>query len=136
MAEMNGSHRAAAVTPEEHQNDSGVTTAPRSSSSGSKPRRRRKMCVSIKPKNICFDYLRGESSHCEIRRDALSCRFAVSTQWEQEVAERRAPKDFHTYFCCCARRIGHMFALLSYPDGTPIIIAGPCWPFCLFVTCK
>lgn len=27
-----------------------------------------------------------------------------------------------------------MFALLSYPDGTPIVIAGPCWPFCMFFT--
>lgn len=27
-----------------------------------------------------------------------------------------------------------MFALMSYPDGTPIVIAGPCWPFCVFVT--
>jgi len=27
-----------------------------------------------------------------------------------------------------------MFALMSYPDGTPIVIAGPCWPFCMLVT--
>jgi hypothetical protein len=27
-----------------------------------------------------------------------------------------------------------MFALLSYRDGTPIVLAGPCWPFCTFVT--
>lgn len=27
-----------------------------------------------------------------------------------------------------------MFALVSFPDGTPIVIAGPCWPFCIFVT--
>jgi hypothetical protein len=27
-----------------------------------------------------------------------------------------------------------MFALLSYPDGTPIVVAGPCWPFCVGVT--
>lgn len=27
-----------------------------------------------------------------------------------------------------------MFAILSYPDGTPIVLAGPCWPFCMFVT--
>jgi hypothetical protein len=27
-----------------------------------------------------------------------------------------------------------MHAILSYPDGTPIILAGPCWPFCVFVT--
>ena len=65
----------------------------------------------------------------------IVCRFAVSTQWEQEVAEGRTRSDIHSYFCCCARRIGHMFALVSYPDGSPIIVAGPCWPFCIFVTC-
>jgi hypothetical protein len=27
-----------------------------------------------------------------------------------------------------------MFALVSFPDGTPIVVAGPCWPFCVFVT--
>jgi hypothetical protein len=27
-----------------------------------------------------------------------------------------------------------MFALVSYPDGTPIVLAGPCWPFCVGVT--
>ena len=29
-----------------------------------------------------------------------------------------------------------MFAICSYPDGTPILIAGPCWPFCALVTGK
>lgn len=61
-------------------------------------------------------------------------RYAVSTQWERQVSEGREPTDCNTFFCCCARRIGHMFALVSYPDGSPIIIAGPCWPFCVFVT--
>lgn len=23
---------------------------------------------------------------------------------------------------------------MSYRDGTPIVIAGPCWPFCVLVT--
>jgi hypothetical protein len=27
-----------------------------------------------------------------------------------------------------------MFALVSASDGTPIVISGPCWPFCMFVT--
>jgi hypothetical protein len=27
-----------------------------------------------------------------------------------------------------------MFALVSTSDGAPIVVAGPCWPFCLFVT--
>eukprot|EP00956_Cyclotella_meneghiniana_P024808 scaffold50463_cov63-Cyclotella_meneghiniana.AAC.2 len=43
-------------------------------------------------------------------------------------------EDFHKYFCCCARRVGTMFFLLEKRDGTPIVVAGPCWPFCTFVT--
>lgn len=61
-------------------------------------------------------------------------RFAVSTRWEQEVAERGQPSDIHSFCCCCARRVGNMFILLEYADGSPIVVAGPCWPFCLFVT--
>lgn len=61
-------------------------------------------------------------------------QFAVSTRWEQEVAENGLPKDYHSYFCCCARRVGNMFILMEYSDGSPIVVAGPCWPFCMGVT--
>lgn len=61
-------------------------------------------------------------------------RYAVSTMWERQVSEGEAPRDVHSYFCCCAKRVGHMFALISRPDGSPLVIAGPCWPFCLLVT--
>ena len=27
-----------------------------------------------------------------------------------------------------------MFALVSYQDGAPMVLAGPCWPFCVFIT--
>lgn len=27
-----------------------------------------------------------------------------------------------------------MFFLVERKDGSPIIVAGPCWPFCTFVT--
>ncbi len=27
-----------------------------------------------------------------------------------------------------------MFFLLETRDGSPIVVAGPCWPFCTFVT--
>eukprot|EP00970_Alexandrium_tamarense_P013833 scaffold3701_cov192-Alexandrium_tamarense.AAC.28 len=43
-------------------------------------------------------------------------------------------EDFHRYFCCCARRVGSMFILKERQDGSPLVIAGPCWPFCTFVT--
>lgn len=61
-------------------------------------------------------------------------RFAVSTRWEREVAENGPVRDFHRFFCCCARRLGNMFVLCERTDGTPIVIAGPCWPFCICVT--
>lgn len=79
--------------------------------------------------------------------------FAVSVRWEREQRERtqqtpdssgpvrtKQPmftctiEDFHKYFCCCSRRVGTMFFLLEKQDGSPIVVAGPCWPFCTFVT--
>ena len=27
-----------------------------------------------------------------------------------------------------------MFFLIEGKDGSPIVVAGPCWPFCTFVT--
>lgn len=80
-------------------------------------------------------------------------RYAVSVRWEREQAERTRPptessgpviehkpcltftiEDFNRYFCCCARRVGSMFFLIEGKDGSPIVVAGPCWPFCTFVT--
>ena len=61
-------------------------------------------------------------------------RFAVSTRWEREVAENGRVRDFHRFWCCCARRLGNMFVLCERTDGTPLVVAGPCWPFCVCVT--
>ena len=61
-------------------------------------------------------------------------QYAVSTRWEREVAANGLPRDFSSYFCCCAHRIGNMFILWERPDGSPLVIAGPCWPFCIGVT--
>jgi hypothetical protein len=61
-------------------------------------------------------------------------QYAVSVAWEREVEQGTLSRDINTFCCCCARRIGNMFVLCSYADGTPILIAGPCWPFCVFVT--
>ena len=61
-------------------------------------------------------------------------RYAVSTRWEREVAEKGPRRDFHSFFCCLARRMGNMFVLCERYDGSPVIIAGPCWPFCFLVT--
>lgn len=79
--------------------------------------------------------------------------YAVSIRWEREQAERiRGPtdssgpviehkpcltftvEDFNRYFCCCARRVGSLFFLVESKEGSPIVVAGPCWPFCTFVT--
>ena len=48
--------------------------------------------------------------------------------------EKGPKKDFHYFFCCQARRLGNMFMLCERLDGTPVVIAGPCWPFCCCVT--
>jgi hypothetical protein len=58
-------------------------------------------------------------------------QYAVSVQWESQRADGTFQDDFHSYFCCCAERIGNMFALVRYPDGTPVVMAGPCWPVTL-----
>ncbi len=82
-------------------------------------------------------------------------RYAVSIRWEHEQQQQRRRRrkstsllsswsecckpyalteSFNTYFCCCARRVGSMFFLIEKKDGSPIVVAGPCWPFCTFVT--
>mmetsp|Transcript_34349 Transcript_34349/g.39132 ORF Transcript_34349/g.39132 Transcript_34349/m.39132 type:complete len:253 (-) Transcript_34349:411-1169(-) len=60
--------------------------------------------------------------------------YAVSKRWERQILENDPTKDYHTYFCFCARRLGNMFILLEKSDGRPCIVAGPCWPFCMGVT--
>ena len=68
--------------------------------------------------------------------------WAVSTRWEREQEEGGRRKkictgtsdDLHNMCCCCARRVGSMFFLCERRDGTPLVVAGPCWPFCVFVT--
>eukprot|EP00538_Stauroneis_constricta_P002829 CAMPEP_0119555398 /NCGR_PEP_ID=MMETSP1352-20130426/7629_1 /TAXON_ID=265584 /ORGANISM="Stauroneis constricta, Strain CCMP1120" /LENGTH=258 /DNA_ID=CAMNT_0007602153 /DNA_START=495 /DNA_END=1271 /DNA_ORIENTATION=+ len=73
----------------------------------------------------------GASSNTRRKRKK---QFAVSTRLEKEVAENGSIKDCNSWFCCCARRLGNMFVLCSWPDGSPIVIAGPCWAFCMLVT--
>jgi len=108
-------------------------------------RRRRKKKYVL----LCI-YILGDGHHVKDRRNypyevssplyllhhfaIIIIRFAVSTRWEREVAENGPVKDCHRFCCCCARRLGNMFVLCERTDGTPIVIAGPCWPFCLFVT--
>jgi len=87
------------------------------------------------------------------KRHFCLLRYAVSVRWEREQERLRQEldaatdpvtnkrpcftftiEDFHKYFCCCARRVGSFFFLLERKDGSPIIAAGPCWPFCTLVT--
>ena len=71
---------------------------------------------------------------CSFTQYFFFFRFAVSTRWERTVAESGPVKDCHVYCCCFARRIGNMFVLWQRRDGSPVVIAGPCWQFCCFVT--
>lgn len=69
-------------------------------------------------------------------------RYAVSVRWEldeQEKEGRRfctgnATDDLSSICCCCSRRVGGFFFLCEKNDGSPIVAAGPCWPFCTFIT--
>lgn len=43
-------------------------------------------------------------------------------------------QSFYVCCCCARRRIGDMFVLLETRDGRPLMVVGPCWPFCAFIT--
>jgi len=67
-------------------------------------------------------------------------KYAISVRWENEEAEKTkmschgSVEDCHSLCCCCARRVGGMHFICERADGSPRIMAGPCWPFCTFVT--
>lgn len=76
-----------------------------------------------------------EESRTVVRRK----QFAVSTRWERDRAEGRSGRNkmkaCNNTCCCCAKPLGGMHVLWERrSDGSPIIIAGPLWPFCMFVT--
>jgi len=79
--------------------------------------------------------------------------YAVCTEWACEIEESalrlESLRHSETYlsersngcnecmtdcFCSCSRKIGGMFSLLERSDGSPILIVGPYWSFCVFVT--
>lgn len=67
-------------------------------------------------------------------------KYAISVRWENEERHKKqkfcngSVEDCHSLCCCCARRVGGMHFIGERADGSPIIVAGPCWPFCTFVT--
>lgn len=66
--------------------------------------------------------------------------YAVSVRWEREQAgeiDAVLPKchALNALCCQCATPIGGMFVLCQHSDGEPIVMAGPLWSFCMFVTC-
>jgi hypothetical protein len=81
--------------------------------------------------------------HGQIRSGTSSKKkFAISTQWERENEANGGKakcctgtmEDCYGGFCCFSRRVGSMFFLWEKSDGSPIVVAGPCWPFCVFIT--
>jgi len=67
-------------------------------------------------------------------------QYAISVRWEADEAAKTKKfctgtvEDCNSLCCCCTRRVGGMLFLCERRDGSPLIIAGPCWPFCTFVT--
>jgi len=43
-------------------------------------------------------------------------------------------EDLNSIFCCCSRQVGAMQFICQRSDGSPFVVAGPCWPFCSFFT--
>lgn len=82
----------------------------------------------------------SSASSRQRREGSEKKKYAVSVRWESEQSEKQqkcctgTAQDFHSLCCCCSRRVGGMFFLCEHMDGSPIIVAGPCWPFCTFVT--
>jgi len=75
--------------------------------------------------------------HC--RRATPKIQYAISKRWEAEQETGQSaqctPQNLlSSIFCCCARRVGSLHFLCERKDGSPIVVAGPMWPFCMFVT--
>mmetsp|Transcript_14284 Transcript_14284/g.16197 ORF Transcript_14284/g.16197 Transcript_14284/m.16197 type:complete len:246 (+) Transcript_14284:188-925(+) len=77
------------------------------------------------------------------RRETSKKQYAISRHWETQQEENQnnqkfctgsATEDCYSLCCCWSRRVGSMFFLLQRRDGSPLVVAGPCWPFCVFIT--
>lgn len=70
-------------------------------------------------------------------KNTRPCQCFFCEECSRPRTHRCSVENFNKVFCssCCVRRrIGAMTVLCEYSDGTPIMIAGPCWPFCAFFT--
>ena len=92
-----------------------------------------------KQKKATCDY--SEASRKRKKNYAVSITESTSQERNDKKYCSYAPKctgeisnDMNTWFCCFATKIGGMFSLFEKNDGTPIIIAGPSWPVCIFFT--
>lgn len=87
-----------------------------------------------------LDIEEGESLNRE-GKDAKKIQYAVSLQWERQQQNPPPQKcctgteeDLYRLCCGCSTRVGNLFFLSTRADGSPRLVAGPCWPFCTFVT--
>ena len=104
-----------------------------------RPQRRKKQYV-ILP----FSYRKSTTFHIYNTHKNPCVRYAVSVQWERQQEEEKEQGHSRPLFtgtfedcykcCCCAKRVGNMFFLYERRDGSPLVVAGPCWPFCVFIT--
>jgi len=90
-----------------------------------KPRKRRELCASTaQSSNLEESALRIQS----LRTNGKCC--CCTSRCTGKIWE-----DINSCFCCCAKQhIGEMLVLVEKKDGTPVVIAGPSWPMCIFCT--
>ena len=80
-------------------------------------------------------------NHNDDQTGNTKIKFAVSKRWEDAVSSATGTRKkisiqsiCTSMFCCCSRQVGSMHFLLESRNGSPIVVAGPYWPCCMFVT--
>mmetsp|Transcript_32915 Transcript_32915/g.75780 ORF Transcript_32915/g.75780 Transcript_32915/m.75780 type:complete len:232 (-) Transcript_32915:625-1320(-) len=78
----------------------------------------------------------GKSISNDIRRENHRKEYAVLINRTDGTHSggKQCLESFYCLCCCAKRRIGDMFVLAEKSDGSPLLIVGPCWPFCAFIT--
>ena len=98
-----------------------------------------------------LSFTEAQPIHHEENPSSSKIEYAVSKKWEEEQRsnmianqnqdqQQRPMRNITTVdicssiFCFCSRRVGSMFFICESKKGKPLVVAGPCWPFCTFVT--
>lgn len=91
---------------------------------------------------MSLENTQGRDNALSLEGGNMRKNFAVSTRWEEQMAGGTddpiliKPKCYrlNKIFCWCSKPLGGMFILCQRRNGDPLMIAGPLWGFCMFIT--